>query len=108
MARLVQVVALYADFRLRDQWCVSMLIHTIFLITAVCGGLCLSSYAVVPAGIVLAAKAWNWGLVANTIARALGPAFLKGAGKYLGGPAMIAATLAGGAAVCAWQSRWGA
>lgn len=55
--------------------------------------------------IVTAIKAWNWGLAANTIARALGPAFLKGAGKYLGGPAMIAATLAGGAAVCAWQSR---
>ncbi len=55
--------------------------------------------------IVTAIKAWNWGLAANTIARALGPAFLRGAGKYLGGPAMIAATLAGGAAVCAWQSR---
>lgn len=55
--------------------------------------------------IVTAIKAWNWGLAANTIARALGPAFLKGAGKYLGGPAVIAATLAGGAAVCAWQSK---
>lgn len=55
--------------------------------------------------IVTAIKAWNWGLAAKTIARALGPAFLKGAGKYLGGPAVIAATLAGGAAVCAWQSR---
>lgn len=57
------------------------------------------------AAIVTAIKAWNWGLAANTIARALGPAFLKGAGKYLGGPAVIAATMAGAAAVCAWQNK---
>lgn len=54
--------------------------------------------------IVTAVKAWNWGLVASTVARALGPAFLEGAGKYLGGPLVIAATLAGAAAVCAFQS----
>ena len=56
------------------------------------------------AAIVAAVKAWNWGLAAGTIARALGPAFLQGAGKYLGGPLVIAATLAGAAAVCAFQS----
>jgi len=44
--------------------------------------------------ITTAISAWNWGLAASTIARALGPAFVGGFGKALGGPAVIAAALA--------------
>lgn len=43
-------------------------------------------------------SAWNWGLAASTIARALGPAFVggfgKAIGKAIGGPALIAFALA--------------
>ena len=39
-------------------------------------------------------SAWNWGVAAFTIARALGPAFVGGFGKALGDPALIAAALA--------------
>lgn len=48
-----------------------------------------------------AMRAYKWGLAASTIVRALGPAALKGVLKVAGGPAGIAATLAGGAIVCA-------
>ena len=40
------------------------------------------------------------GLAASTIARALGPAFVGGFGKALGGPAVIAAALAVAAVSC--------
>lgn len=40
------------------------------------------------------------GLAASTIARALGPAFVGGFGKALGGPAVIAAVLAVAAVSC--------
>ncbi len=53
--------------------------------------------------IVTAVKAWNWGLAASTIVRALGPAFVTGAGKALGGPVVVAAALASSAALCAFQ-----
>lgn len=53
--------------------------------------------------IVTAVKAWNWGLAASTIVRALGPAFVTGAGKALGGPVVVAAALASAAAWCAFQ-----
>ncbi|NMW65185.1 hypothetical protein HHJ78_06490 [Mobiluncus mulieris] len=53
--------------------------------------------------IVTAIKAWNWGLVASTIVRALGPAFLTGSGKALGGPALVAAALATAATMCAFS-----
>ena len=49
----------------------------------------------------LLVSAWNWGLAASTIARALGPAFVGGFGKAIGGPALIAATLAVTAVSCA-------
>lgn len=48
-----------------------------------------------------AMKAYKWGLAASTIVRALGPAALKGVLKVAGGPAGIAAALAGSALVCA-------
>ena len=51
--------------------------------------------------ITTAISAWNWGLAASTIARALGPAFVGGFGKAIGGPALIAATLAVTAVSCA-------
>ena len=47
-----------------------------------------------------AISAWNWGLAASTIARALGPAFVGGFGKAIGGPAVIAAALAVAAVSC--------
>lgn len=50
--------------------------------------------------ITTAISAWNWGLAASTIARALGPAFVGGFGKAIGGPALIAATLAVVAVSC--------
>lgn len=50
--------------------------------------------------ITTAISAWNWGLAASTIARALGPAFVGGFGKALGGPAVIAAALAVAAVSC--------
>lgn len=53
--------------------------------------------------ITRAISAWNWGLAASTIARALGPAFVTGAGKVLGGPVVIAGVLAAGAGICAWK-----
>ncbi|XCB30412.1 hypothetical protein RQN30_03090 [Arcanobacterium hippocoleae] len=53
--------------------------------------------------IVTAVKAWNWGLAASTVVRALGPAFVTGAGKALGGPVVVAAALASAAAWCAFQ-----
>lgn len=53
--------------------------------------------------IITAVSAWNWGLAASTIARALGPAFVTGAGKALGGPVVIAGVLAAGAGYCAWK-----
>lgn len=53
--------------------------------------------------IVTAVKAWNWGLAASTIVRALGPAFVTGAGKALGGPVIVAAALASAAIWCAFQ-----
>ena len=49
---------------------------------------------------VTAISAWNWGLAASTTARALGPAFVGGFGKALGGPAVIAAALAVAAVSC--------
>lgn len=51
--------------------------------------------------ITTAISAWNWGLAASTIARALGPAFVGGFGKAIGGPALIAAALAVAAVSCA-------
>lgn len=48
-----------------------------------------------------AIKAYNWGLAASTAARALGPAFVGGFGKAIGGPAMIAAAFATAAGACA-------
>lgn len=53
--------------------------------------------------IVTAVKAWNWGLAASTVVRALGPAFVTGAGKALGGPVVVAAALASAAVWCAFQ-----
>ena len=50
--------------------------------------------------ITTAISAWNWGLAASTIARALGPAFVGGFGKAIGGPALIAAALAVAAVSC--------
>ncbi len=50
--------------------------------------------------ITTAISAWNWGLAASTIARALGPALVGGFGKAIGGPALIAATLAVAAVSC--------
>lgn len=41
-----------------------------------------------------------WGLAASTIARALGPAFVGGFGKAIGGPALIAFALAVAAVSC--------
>lgn len=51
--------------------------------------------------ITTAISAWNWGLAASTIARALGPAFIGGFGKAIGGPALIASALAVAAVSCA-------
>ncbi|MER0001219.1 hypothetical protein ABRP64_11320 [Corynebacterium sp. KPL4015] len=53
--------------------------------------------------IVTGIKAFNWKLTASTIVRALGPAFVNGAGKAIGGPATIAAALAASAGLCAFQ-----
>ena len=50
--------------------------------------------------ITTAISAWNWGLAASTIARALGPALVGGFGKAIGGPAVIAAALAVAAVSC--------
>lgn len=50
--------------------------------------------------ITTAISAWNWGLAASTIVRALGPALVGGFGKAIGGPALIAATLAVAAVSC--------
>ena len=47
-----------------------------------------------------AISAWNWGLAASTIARALGSAFVGGFGKAIGGPALIAFALAVAAVSC--------
>lgn len=48
-----------------------------------------------------AMKVYKWRLAASAIVRALGPATLKGVLKVVGGPAGIAAALAGSAIVCA-------
>lgn len=48
-----------------------------------------------------AIKMYRWGLAAKTIVRGLGPAALKGVLRAVGGPAAIAAALAGSAIVCA-------
>lgn len=53
--------------------------------------------------IVTGIKAFNWKLTASTTVRALGPAFVNGAGKAIGGPATIAAALAASAGLCAFQ-----
>lgn len=52
-----------------------------------------------------AIEAYNWGLAASTAARALGPAFVRGLGKAIGGPAMIAAAFAATAGLCA-ATNW--
>ncbi|WIK64528.1 hypothetical protein [Gleimia hominis] len=52
--------------------------------------------------ITTAISAWNWGLAASTVVRALGPAFITGAGKALGGPALVASALAVAAVSCAF------
>lgn len=52
--------------------------------------------------ITTAISAWNWGLAASTIVRALGPAFIGGLGKAIGGPAVIASALAVAAVSCAF------
>lgn len=53
--------------------------------------------------IVTGIKANQWKLTASTIVRALGPAFVNGAGKAIGGPVTIAAALVAAAGLCAFQ-----
>ncbi|MGP5604701.1 hypothetical protein [Corynebacterium casei] len=53
--------------------------------------------------IVTGIKANQWKFTASTIVRALGPAFVNGAGKAIGGPVTIAAALVVAAGLCAFQ-----